>query len=621
MKIGFIRPRLAINRELERSNAILEQTIDYFKEQVQADTYSKLVESLTAIEGCKDRKAVINIVSPSASLAQSLATRCQQNLQLRSRLERRVAEGLSAVCEARLKDVPASAACKPRPTSRRDFAPEGCCVAHEGKPSDCDLNLVRVPESPVQDRAASLFEFQIVSPIDKVGQIVRGCDLICLIYYFKHSILKHYRRLIELAQQENVNLILLVREPQQKPEDTNILNWLAARDCTSDRQVRLALDTFIDLNDARHLDLVCQQLVQLSASANQRLATRTKLEAKAIISDFFQQEIADVRQEIAQLKQLFPEKPHAYRQRLRQIGDRLNREKQQTLTAVRQNLNCSKSDLLNPFKLDSLLFMMQQLVYFSHVKLVREGNKNYLYLIKERSSNVEYLHDYILDLCQQKVNDFIATWWQEIDRVYAESELNTILEQIDRELKIYSPLATELPKWNFDRQPSLDLKQVIDYECLRLNSRIAFDYNFSQSSWFRLLILILIGLGIYLVTWIYFGSGKSIGFVIVVFQIINLITGQSIKKNKLKQHSKELKRTVDLKYQSLIRYIIERTTQTLIATLEREDRLEGKRIERAIATVRDKLEEFQQTSNELQQKLDRLRGDRDRILYWFDSPE
>ena len=549
MKTGSIRPKLAINR-LGDSIAILEQTIDYLAVQTEAESsYPKLIESLkSVVENGQVERPIIKIISPSTSLARSLAIKCQQNLQLRS-----------------------------------------------------------------------LFKFQIVSPIDKVKQIVRDCGLICLIYYFKHSILKHHRRLIELAQQENISLILLVRQPQEKLEDTSVLNWLADKDYAGDRQVRLALDSFIDLNDAGHLDLVCQQLVQLSASANKRLAISIKLKTKATIKDFFQQEIADVRREIARLKQLYPEKPHEYRQQLRQIGERLNREKQQILAAIRQDLNCSKSDMLNAFKLDSLPFMVQQLIYFSHIKLVREGNKNYLYLLSDRSSNAEYLHDYVIDLCQRKVDNLIATQWQKIDRVYAESELNPILEQINNELRIYSVLATESPKHYFDRQPNLNLKRVIDYECLRLNSRIVFDYNFSQSSWFRLLILISLGLGIYLVTWIYFGSGRSIGFVIVVFQVINLMTGQSIKKNKLKQHSKELKRTVDLKYQSLIRIIIEQTTQILITTLERKDRLERKRTEKAIATVLNELEESQQTLKELQQRLDRLQGDRNRILSWFDN--
>ena len=548
MKISSIRPKSAINPGLEGTIALIEQNISYIAEQTEAEySYPKLIESLkSVVESGKLQRPIIKIISPSASLAHSLATKCQQNFQLQ-------------------------------------------------------------------------FEFQIVSPINKVGQIVRGCDLICLIYYVKHSILKHHRRLIELARQQNVSLILLVKQPPEKLEDTKIVNWLASKDCTSDRQIILALENFIDLNNARHLDLLQQQLVQLSTSADNRLAARINSAAKTTARDFFQQEIAVVRQEIALLKQSLPKKPYEYRQQLKQISDRLNRENQQTLTTIRQELNCLKSDLLNPFKLDSLSFSIQQLIYYSQAKLIREEDNNYLYLIKDRSPNAEYLHDYVLDLCQQQVEDLIGDRWQRIVRLYAESESNTISEQLADELKFYPALATELAKHHLNRQPSLDLKQVIDYECLKQNSRIVFDYHFSQSSWFRLLILILIGTGIYLVTWSYFGSGRSIGFVIVVFQLINLITGQRIKKNKLKQHLKELKRTTDLKYQSLIRIIIERTTQTLTATLEKEDRLEKKRVDLAIATVQNKLEESQQTLNKLQQKLDRLEGDRDRILPWFDK--
>ena len=533
---------MGFGRDMEissiKSQPILERAIDYLKRQPKTKTtYSKLIESLNlVIKDGRIDKPVVKIISPSASLAQSLTTKIQQDCQLRS-----------------------------------------------------------------------LLKFQVVAPINKVRQIVRDCDLICLIYYFKHSILPHHRRLIELARQEKIDTILLVNRPQEKPKDTSVANWLAVQDYSGDRALTLALDSFIDLNNIQDPNLLRQQLEQLLDSTNQRLRTRIDLKAKAMIRQFFQQEIAEVRQEIGRIQQSYPQQPYCYRQKLEQAERKLNREQQQRTTAIKQNLHHLKSDLLNPFQSDSLWFMVQQLIYFSQPKLVREQGENYLYLVRDRSGYGEYLHDYVFELCQQKVDELIAMQWSEIDCISVKNELSTIINQ--EEFNIYLSWDAELPP-----QPSLDIGQIIDRECLKSHSKIVFDYHFSQSSWFRLVILLLIGWGIYLVTWLYFGSGRYIGFVIVVFQIINLITGQSIKAVKLKQHSKELKRIADARYQSLIRLVIDKSIQTLITAVDRQDRQERKRIERAIAIARQQIDISQQTLNDSQQKLAQLKSDRAYVL-------
>lgn len=407
MKIGSIKSPL-----------ILERAIDYLREQTEADTYSKLIESLELVVKNRAHKPVVKIVSPSASLTRSLTAKIQQDSQLRSQ-----------------------------------------------------------------------FEFQPVTPINKIRQIVRDCDLICLIYYLKHSILPHHQRLIELARQEKIDTILLVNRPQEKPKDTSIANWLSVKACSGDRQL-IALDSFIDLNNDQDLNLLRQQLAQLSDSANQRLQTRIDSKAKAVIRQFFHQEIAQVRQEIGRIQQLYPEPPHYYRQKLEQADRKFNREKQQKTTAIKQNLHHLKPDLLNPFQPNSLLFMVQQLVHFSQPKLVREHNENCLYLVRDRSGNSEYLHDYVFELCQQKVDDLIAMQWSN-NCIGSENELSTIINW--EEFDVCLSWDTELLP-----QPSLDIGQIIDRECLKSHSRIVFDYHFSQSSWFRLLSLLLIGLGIYL---------------------------------------------------------------------------------------------------------------------------
>lgn len=471
----------------------------------------------------------------------------------------------------------------------------------------------------------SLFEFQVVLPSDNLRQIVQNCDLICPIYYFKHRIPQHHLRAIELARHNNLNVILLVRQPDTRSENTSLADWLAARDCSFDSGVQFPLDNFIDLDNSQHLNICQQQFVRLWASARRRFELRINLEYQSVIRDFFNLKLLCLRQEIEQMKDSYVRKKSNFcQQQIRVTIERYKREKQQIITAIKQDINCSKSDLVNPFQADSLAFMVQQLIYFSQVKIVRETDNTYLYLTRDDSAAAEYIHDYILELCQQKLDEMIISQWERINCICVKYNLPAMIDWLHRELSYISPqlgLEAELPLASFSQEsgPSLDLKQTIDPDCLKLNSRIVFDYHFTQGSWFRLGISVLVGLGIYLFTWIYFGSGKYIGFIMVFFQIINLITNQNVKTVRLKQHSKELKRIVDAKYQSLVRQVIDKFTQTTIATIDREAQLERAKLEKAIAIIREELPQPQQTIDRHQTKIEFLKQDRDKILAWIEE--
>ncbi|MGL6343065.1 MAG: hypothetical protein ACRC80_28495, partial [Waterburya sp.] len=168
-------------------------------------------------------------------------------------------------------------------------------------------------------------------------------------------------------------------------------------------------------------------------------------------------------------------------------------------------------------------------------------------------------------------------------------------------------------------QPSLDLIQIIDIHCLKNQTRMLFDYNYTQSSWFRLLIAGLIGLGIYLVTKLYLGTGKYIGFFILIFQIINLLTGQNIKKLKIKQHQKELKRIVDNKYQNLIRIIVDKLIQTLIDSLELQGKLYQQQIEAIVTGSATKSKTNPTIINQQQVRINNLQQDQEKILALFEQ--
>ena len=123
----------------------------------------------------------------------------------------------------------------------------------------------------------------------------------------------------------------------------------------------------------------------------------------------------------------------------------------------------------------------------------------------------------------------------------------------------------------------------------------------------------LVGIGIYLATWLFSGTGRYIGFMIIIFQIISLITGQNIRQTKLKQQTKELKRLAERNYQSLVRIMVTHIGQTLTINLDRQCQQYQDEWQKAIATAQNKLDELKQSSDLYKTRVERLNQDKDRL--------
>ncbi len=575
----------------------LEKSINYLSQKVATEpSYSDLIKTLnSAIDTLKKvKKPIAKIISPSATLATKLKEKNEANQKLRldTVQDRRLAEGYAESC-----------GCYP---TKMGLAPQ--------------TRLALPPRG-----ARSLYDFEVIFPLKQPYKIVNNCDVICLVYNSRQNILEAHQRLIKLADKKNISLILVVKQEKIKTPYASLSEWLTAQDCSQINNLLLPLDDFIDLDNPQNIDIYQQYLIQLLTTVKVKREVQVTKEIITKIKRFFKTETTDAWQLIKQIKDTYfqGESISRYQQKNRQVFNLIAKEKQQLLRQIKQFISHSRNDYLNPFIIDSWIFTIQQIIYNSQIKLVKETEETYLYLTVENFNNTEYIHSYILSLCQQKINDALAAQWSKINYVYAGGGLQTLVNKINTELETISPLYTSEIDLSVitlasKKYPTLDLGQIIDPYCLKINSRIIFDYNYVQSSWFRLLISVLVGIGIYLITKLYFGTGKYIGFVILIFQTINLFTGQDIKTLKIKQHKKELQRTVDNKYQNLIRLIVDKLIQTLIITLDQESQLYQQQIDGISIKVNTKLEEIKQTINQHKLRINNLKQDKEKILSWLD---
>ena len=472
------------------------------------------------------------------------------------------------------------------------------------------------------EQLQSFYRFASVSPIGQIREILAECDFLCLVYDRQRQLREHHYKLIELARNKNIPLAIAVQPRSAESDPAVDKAWQQDLDALKGDLILLGKSHFIDYDCPEALAQYQQSLVALADEIERQRHNRIVREVRAAVKTFFESETGRLWQEIRESNSVYlgGQPLHVYQQQFRQDNQAFNQFHQKLIREIKQTLNHLKTDWLNPFAIDGLIFKFQQAIDLAEIKIIPNAEDSYLYLVLPQFPQQPLLHDYILELCQQRANAVLAEQWTKIDSVYEAGGLKLLRERRDRELgKMELLLDAEFLSTLSDplEQPSLDVTQVIDPYCLEVNSRLAFDYSLTQSSWFRLFISTLIGMAIYIATWLYSGTGRYIGFMIIIFQLINLITGQSMKKNRLKQQTKELKRLADQKCQSVVRTTVGYLSQTIIIAIDRESQCLQQEHAAAIAIAQGKLDELKQANEAQKATIEQLKRDRDRINDWL----
>ncbi|MCC0177510.1 hypothetical protein I4641_11025 [Waterburya agarophytonicola K14] len=472
----------------------------------------------------------------------------------------------------------------------------------------------------------SLYSFEVVCPINNIYKIADNCSAIFLFYLSDQKITPHHQKLIDLATKRNISLFILVKQEQSENGTKTLAKWIESQEYKQIYRLSFPFDDFFDLNSSQHIDLYLQFLINLAVEINRKFVCQHSQDIVAKVEQFFSKEKKSNWQNIKQLKEdyLQGKEINDYRQFIiNKTFNKINQQQQQKILYLKQKINQSRSNYLNLFIPDSWLFEIQQLIDSSQIELVKEANGTYLYLTINNSEKTKYIHDYILEAYQYKITQALAFQWSKINHVYGEGGLNTFIDRTKAklsEINLLQSSAIELLKIDTDTElvPQLNITDVIDPYCLQLNSRILFDYNYIQGSWLKLLIFVCVGTIIYLISKLYFGTGIYIGFFILIFQLTNILTGQNIKTLKLKQHQKDLQRTVNNRYQNLVRLIVDHLINTLIISLDRKNQAYQHKIDAISDLAHQELDRIKQDIDRLQVKQNRLEQDRIKIKSWFD---
>ena len=156
-------------------------------------------------------------------------------------------------------------------------------------------------------------------------------------------------------------------------------------------------------------------------------------------------------------------------------------------------------------------------------------------------------------------------------------------------------------------EPQFKLEEQVELAALSENSQIVFDYNYTQSTWFRLLVALFIGGVIYLFT------QRLFGFILLIVQVINLLTGQDTKKIRLRQQTKELKRVVDSKYQLLVRSLSEKINQEIAIALDNLGQNYQDQVEAIVQQADRQLHEIKHANYQTKETIEKLKQDQQKL--------
>lgn len=448
-------------------------------------------------------------------------------------------------------------------------------------------------------------KFKTVTFPCNLDRLLRNCDVVFFAIDSSKQDIPVEKKLIIKSQQVNIPLIVI--DFNQSPND--IQSWLDNRNLSTSNYFNFTHP--YPKNTQELLIIYNQQYNNFLKPLRKKILLRIEVaweeRTMKIIDKYFMRCKAKYWEEVKQQKQTYlsGETPPQFQEKLRQLPHKLNKILQFKFKNIKQRFSEAKHELINPFDSTSFVYDMQQVIRESTVIEAREQKIRYLNLVVIKESHRQTIHSHILELYQRKIDLWIEQQWE-----FLEQELNLFSQLIaksDRELKILDQLSAKNIKLHPIPKPVFDINKYICPTALSEINRTVFDYHYTQSSWFRLVIAIAVSCGFFLLT------DRLFGFIVLIIQIINLLTGQNSKSLKLKQQTKDLKKYVDNKYQNLVKFIADKLIQDIHRFLDDEHQLYQEKVHAYIQDSQKNLMKIKQKITLNQNKISELNKDQENL--------
>ena len=323
------------------------------------------------------------------------------------------------------------------------------------------------------------------------------------------------------------------------------------------------------------------------------------------IQSYFEQNKAQYFSQIQEQKRIFlgGQRPDKFKQKINQSYNQINQNIQNTFRKIKQEINQEKIQLTNPFLYDTMMYRVQSAIQDSTVIEYKDKNQVYLSLAIKNKDYNQLLHSYILELCHQELNLWLERQWEILDNDSETGKINELTKVIKQKLEFINPLLSQITISNIENRFSFEISDYVSFSLLEENNKIPFDYHYSQSAWFRLTVVLFV------VGMIFIFTNKVFGFIILFIQLLNLLTGRDPKKMRLRQQTKEMKRTMDSKYQFFVRFIADKFLQNFCQYLDEQSTQCQEEVNLIVEQAKEELEQIKLKIDYLKEQIDLLKED------------
>lgn len=478
-------------------------------------------------------------------------------------------------------------------------------------------DIIILKESNLKLR--SLCKVQTATLPNNLDIVLRNCDLLCLVNEGSKEISQIEQKLIDkMVKSKSIAYCLILTETLDSSETSqletagfdNLPNYLTNKKFQSIPSYLLPKKYLKSTTLPEDLKEYHQFLESLLEVCLIEVEQKFKQSVIDTVKSHFNESKEEYFSEIKNLRRTLPPGKTIDKIKLKtkNSGNKINKLIQNTFKIIKQEVNQGKIQLTNPFIYDTMMYLIQTAIQNASVFEYREQNKTYLSLIIKHKDYNQSIHSYIMELSQREIDLWLEKHWSMIDNDYQTGKINHLVETINQKLEFLNILPFKTTVFKIENKFSFDIADYVSSAILEENNKMVFDYHYSQSALFRIILVIMIVAVVFVLT------DRIFGFIILFIQLINLFTGRDPKQIKLRQQTKEMKRTMDSKCQFLARLLADKLLQSLCQSLEKQSQQYQQEVNSIIQKVEEELEVIKQEIKRNNNRIALLEEDEAQII-------
>lgn len=433
--------------------------------------------------------------------------------------------------------------------------------------------------------------------------LLKECDILVLVYQPNEPINSAEIEVLKAAIKTNIIKIVIVvaseENPHEEEEKTNITalqNWVQSNNRSKVISLIFGSLQSEEATPVKYLQLLEQMFAEITPNNLKDIMKEITGKIDRVFNQREEYLQAKIKQASSASLQGMNESE--FKQQVNNVFKDISQDKEQTLRQLKQEVTQSRSELLNSFKTNSLVYKLEKIIEKLKTSKGNNGENVYVRLYQEGMSESESIHERIIAIVKTELTQWMQDEWDKITNSYANGGLNGLALRNKTALNQVMPhFSSSQTSFQPAEAPGFDLEAFLDVSVLTGTSRVMIAENADKGD--------LLGLDVGEALGLFAGQWTPL-----VFQGIYMVRKQDTDKLKLEQKTDTLKKTISNKYQSLAKIVLKKLMLILITALDAEKQRITERLDSLASEAVKQISDSKKITDELKLKLNFLRKDK-----------